>query len=80
MHIDNQSSLYVNLRCMQLQKETAQLYVGAGITADSIPAAEWRETVLKSETLLNVLNSAAQASSVTPSPTVALQRTPVLER
>ncbi len=61
VHIDGHSSLYVNLRCMQLQEQKANLYVGAGITAESVPAAEWRETILKSETLLNVLRASAQA-------------------
>jgi len=55
VHIQGESSLYVNLRCMQLGAEHAHLYVGAGITADSDPAAEWRETALKAETMLAVL-------------------------
>jgi isochorismate synthase len=77
VHIGGESSLYVNLRCMQLQKQTANLYVGAGITAESQPAAEWRETVLKSETLLNVLRSTpAQA----PQPSMSTPRLPALER
>ena len=57
VHLQGQSSLFVNLRCMQLQKTGALLYVGAGITQDSIPCAEWDETVLKSKTLLSVLAS-----------------------
>ncbi len=55
VHIDGQSQLYVNLRCMQLGQETAYLYVGGGVTADSSPDAEWRETELKAGTLLAVL-------------------------
>ncbi len=55
MHLQGQSHLFVNLRCMQLKAHRALLYVGAGITKDSIPEAEWDETVLKSNTLLNVL-------------------------
>ena len=57
IHIQGQSSLYVNLRCMQLSADRAHLYVGAGITADSDPAAEWRETALKAETMLAVLGA-----------------------
>ena len=57
--------LFVNLRCMQLSQNKACLYVGAGITAESVPQAEWQETVLKSQTLLSVLNSTNQ--STTPS-------------
>jgi len=55
--IDGQSSLFVNLRCMQLLEKTAILYAGAGITPDSDPHAEWRETELKSKTLLSILQS-----------------------
>lgn len=55
VHIQGESSLYVNLRCMQLSADHAHLYVGAGITADSDPTAEWRETALKAETMLAVL-------------------------
>jgi isochorismate synthase len=63
VHIHGQSSLYVNLRCMQLGADQAHLYVGAGITADSAPAAEWRETALKAETLLAVLEQDAQTTA-----------------
>lgn len=55
VHIDGQSQLFVNLRCMQLASDRAILYVGAGITHDSVPQSEWQETVLKSQTLLAVL-------------------------
>lgn len=47
------ASLYVNLRCMQLFEEKAVIYAGGGITAASDPEAEWKETELKSLTLLN---------------------------
>lgn len=57
VHIDGQSHLYVNLRCMQLGQETAYLYVGGGVTAESSPDAEWRETELKAGTLLAVLQT-----------------------
>jgi isochorismate synthase len=55
VHLDGQSQLFVNLRCMQLASDRAILYVGAGITHDSVPQSEWQETVLKSQTLLAVL-------------------------
>lgn len=61
VHIDGQSHLYVNLRCMQLGEEVAYLYVGGGVTADSDPDAEWRETELKAGTLLAVLQTGALA-------------------
>ncbi|WP_282050249.1 chorismate-binding protein [Maribacter aquivivus] len=49
------SELYVNLRCMQLFKDKAEIYVGGGITADSISEKEWEETALKSNTMFRVL-------------------------
>lgn len=55
VHMDGCSSLFVNLRCMQLANDDADLYVGGGITAESDPASEWRETEMKAETMLSVL-------------------------
>jgi isochorismate synthase len=51
------TSLYVNLRCCQIQKGAAYLYLGGGYTKDSIPELEWEETENKSRTLLNVLEN-----------------------
>jgi isochorismate synthase len=49
------SQLYVNLRCMEINHNKASIYVGGGITKDSIPKNEWKETVSKSETMKKVL-------------------------
>ena len=49
------SQLYVNLRCMEINHNKALIYVGGGITKDSIPKNEWKETVSKSETMKKVL-------------------------
>ena len=49
------SNLYVNLRCMQIKDRIAHIYVGGGITKDSIPEAEWEETVNKTMTIKNCL-------------------------
>lgn len=62
VHVNGQSQLYVNLRCMQLAQKVAHLYVGGGVTADSSPDAEWRETELKAGTLLAVLQSGMDAA------------------
>ncbi|MEM5566331.1 chorismate-binding protein [Psychroserpens sp. AS72] len=50
------SELFVNLRCMQIKKQQALIYVGGGITKDSNPELEWEETVNKTQTMLRVLN------------------------
>lgn len=49
------SALYVNLRCMQIKGDSALLYIGGGITRDSVPESEWEETVHKSQTMKRVL-------------------------
>ena len=55
--ITTSTELFVNLRCMKLVKGKAAIYVGGGITKDSIPENEWQETVAKSRTLLSVLST-----------------------
>ncbi|RZS93689.1 chorismate-binding protein [Aquimarina brevivitae] len=47
--------LFVNLRCMELQPDKVLLYIGGGITLDSDPEEEWKETVKKAGTMKNVL-------------------------
>lgn len=54
------SDLFVNLRCMQIefgeeQVAKAHLYMGCGITKDSIPEKEWEESVNKSMTMKKAL-------------------------
>ena len=51
----SRSQVYVNLRCMKIEGNIANLYVGGGITADSEPKAEWEETQNKLQTMLHVL-------------------------
>lgn len=52
---ENESNVYVNLRCMQLLADhSAAIYVGGGITDESNPIAEWEETENKSKTLTNM--------------------------
>ena len=47
-------STYVNLRCVNIVKDKALVYVGGGITYDSKPVSEWNEIILKSETILKI--------------------------
>ena len=53
---EKRTQLYVNLRCCQLTKNKAHIYVGGGYTMDSIPENEWEETERKSETLLRIFD------------------------
>ena len=53
--LNNQTALFVNLRCMQIHNNCLDLYVGGGLTADSDAQKEWDETLHKANTLLGVL-------------------------
>ena len=53
--IKNRTSLYVNLRCMQVLENKVKVYVGGGITSRSVPDKEWQETLDKSRTMLNIV-------------------------
>ena len=50
------SSLFVNLRCMEIENNTAQIYVGGGVTKESNSEKEWKETVAKSKVMKSVFN------------------------
>ena len=52
---DESVNLFVNLRCMKIDRENLHLFVGGGITDLSIPEDEWEETQIKSETLLSII-------------------------
>jgi isochorismate synthase len=49
------SDLFVNLRSMQIKENKAILYMGCGITKESVPEKEWEESVNKSMTMKRVL-------------------------
>lgn len=55
ININDESHLYVNLRCLQYDGQYLHLYAGCGITADSQPHREWQETEHKMQTLLTAL-------------------------
>jgi isochorismate synthase len=56
------SDLFVNLRCMEIEVDfgvktaKANLFMGCGITKDSIPEKEWEESVNKSMTMKRSLD------------------------
>lgn len=52
---DENVMYFVNLRCARLYKDSVHIFVGGGITAQSSPEKEWRETELKSEAILKNL-------------------------
>ncbi|GGW32549.1 chorismate-binding protein [Arenibacter certesii] len=54
--IKKKTLLFVNLRCMKIQEEQLTIYVGGGITRESDPEMEWKETSDKSRTMLNIIH------------------------
>jgi isochorismate synthase len=55
LNIENQTDLFVNLRCMEIEDAKAHLFMGCGITKDSIPEKEWEESINKSATMKKIL-------------------------
>ena len=53
----DQTSLYVNLRCMSIQDYMATVYVGGGITEKSDPQDEWQEVLQKANSMGCILAS-----------------------
>ena len=51
------SDLYVNLRCMQIEKDHFELYAGGGLLGASQLAEEWQETEIKLETMRRLLHA-----------------------
>jgi isochorismate synthase len=60
-NMNSKTDLFVNLRCAELYTDKADLFIGGGITVGSEPEKEWNETVLKSQTLLSVMNQKVKA-------------------
>jgi isochorismate synthase len=67
LNMENKTDLFVNLRCMEVELASSQkfprlaptkahLFMGCGITKDSIPEKEWEESVNKSATMKRILD------------------------
>jgi len=52
---ENTTDLFVNLRCMEIEHHSADLYIGCGVTKDSIPQKEFIETINKAMTIKKIL-------------------------
>lgn len=50
------TDLFVNLRCMEVEDTHVNLFIGCGITRDSVPFDEFVETENKSTTMRKILN------------------------
>ena len=55
--VENKTSLFVTLRCMEIFSNGYRLYAGGGILKDSIEEQEWQETEIKMDTMRNIINN-----------------------
>ncbi len=55
LNYKGESSIFVNLRCLQILEHTVRFYAGAGVTIDSNPSKEMEETEMKMMNLLRLL-------------------------
>lgn len=53
---DDETHLYVSLRCMNIEGTTCHLYAGGGLLKDSVLEQEWAETEAKMQTMRRVLD------------------------
>jgi isochorismate synthase len=55
LNVNGKSNLFVNLRCMKFRNGIIHIYVGGGITKESIAEKEWEETKNKATTIKSIL-------------------------
>lgn len=56
LNTGEKTDLFVNLRCMEIDNAQVHLFMGCGITKDSIPEKEWEESKNKSATMKRILD------------------------
>lgn len=54
--MDNETNIYVNLRCMEIGKSLLTLFSGSGLVLSSTSKDEWKETEQKLKTMANIVN------------------------
>lgn len=55
LNMNQETHLFVNLRCLKMKGKTLSLFLGGGLTKNSIAKKEWEETELKATTLESLL-------------------------
>jgi isochorismate synthase len=51
VNMNNETALYVTIRCAEVFSNAVTMYAGAGITGDSVPQKEYEETDLKMDVI-----------------------------
>jgi isochorismate synthase len=54
--LDNETNIYVNLRCMEIGKSLLTLFAGSGLVLSSTAKDEWKETEQKLKTMASIVN------------------------
>jgi isochorismate synthase len=57
VNIEQETHIFVNIRCAEIEGETINLYSGAGITSESKPERELEETSLKMQLLQKLIKA-----------------------
>lgn len=55
--VNDETHLYISLRCMEIQQKGYSLYAGGGLLKDSVEQSEWEETEAKMGTMRAVILS-----------------------
>ena len=55
VNLNNETHLFVNLRCAEISSNQVALFVGGGLTKDSVLEKEWEECDRKAESLLRFI-------------------------
>ena len=61
-NINGESSLFVSLRCMEISGNCCVMHAGGGLLAGSVEDSEWRETVIKMESMRQLVVASSFAS------------------
>jgi len=56
VNVEDETSIFVNIRCARLMENNFIIFAGAGVTSYSEAESEWEETELKCKTLLDVMS------------------------
>lgn len=54
--LENETNIYVNLRCMEIGKSLLTLFAGSGLVLSSTSKDEWKETEQKLKTMASIVN------------------------
>ena len=55
LNTQEETDIYVNLRCMHIEKKSLTLFAGSGLLASSSMEEEWEETGHKLEVMLHIM-------------------------